>query len=142
MTLGDGEPYSLGGAQSAAPHISKSPILLRHLFFDLYRIFLRTSALVIILSGQLSLFALKPCCKPMVVIIFCSQQDLCPIINCLNFVSQGTRIPLASSATHKRRRKDLDAVHDALLQALMDGVGSTHDKLMGLEAIDSKSGLF
>ena len=50
--------------------------------------------------------------------------------------------PLASSATHKRRRKDLDAVHDALLQALMDGVGSTHDKLMGLEAIDSKSGLF
>ena len=94
MTLGDGEPYSLGGAQSAAPHISKSPILLRHLFFDLYRIFLRTSALVIILSGQLSLFALKPCCKPMVVFIFCSQQDLCPIINCLNFVSQGTRIPL------------------------------------------------
>ena len=50
--------------------------------------------------------------------------------------------PLASSSTHKRRRKDRDAVHDALLQALMDGVGSTHDKLMGLEAIDSKSGLF
>ena len=50
--------------------------------------------------------------------------------------------PLASSATHKRRRKDLDAVHDALLQALMDGVGATHDKLMGLEAIDSKSSLF
>jgi hypothetical protein len=50
--------------------------------------------------------------------------------------------PLASAATHKRRRKDRDAVHDALLQALMDGVGSTHDKLMGLEAIDSKSGLF
>ena len=34
------------------------------------------------------------------------------------------------------------SVHDALLQALMDGVGSTHDKLMGLEAIDSRSGLF
>ena len=50
--------------------------------------------------------------------------------------------PLASAATHKRRRKDRDAVHDALLQALMDGVGSTHDKLMGLEAIDSKSSLF
>ena len=45
-------------------------------------------------------------------------------------------------STHKRRRKDRNGVHDALLQALMDGVGSTHDKLMGLEAIDSKSGLF
>ena len=118
MTLGDGEPYSLGGAQSAAPHISKSPILLRHLFFDLYRIFLRTSALVIILSGQLSLFALKPSCKPMVVFIFCSQQDLCPIINRLNFVSQGSRIPL-NQLFHKNMSRPRSRLNSAPRQGQM-----------------------
>ena len=62
--------------------------------------------------------------------------------SCKKFADLAAGRPLASSSTHKRRRKDRDGVHDALLQALMDGVGSTHDKLMGLEAIDSKSGLF
>ena len=62
--------------------------------------------------------------------------------SCKKFADLAAGRPLASAATHKRRRKDRDAVHDALLQALMDGVGSTHDKLMGLEAIDSKFGLF
>ena len=62
--------------------------------------------------------------------------------SCKKFADLAAGRQLASSSTHKRRRKDRDRVHDALLQALMDGVGSTHDKLMGLEAIDSRSGLF
>ena len=52
--------------------------------------------------------------------------------SCKKFADLAAGRPLASSSTHKRRRKDRDGVHDALLQALMDGVGSTRDELMAV----------
>ena len=60
-----------------APHISTFPILLRHLFCDLCRchIFLRTSALIKTLSGQLLLLALEARYKPLIGQVDKTGQD-------------------------------------------------------------------
>ena len=54
----------------------------------------------------------------MVVFIFCSQQDLCPIINCLNFVSQGSRIPL-NQLFHKNMSRPRSRLNFAPRQGQM-----------------------
>ena len=54
----------------------------------------------------------------MVVFIFCSQQDLCPIINCLNFVSQGSRIPL-NQLFHKNMSRPRSRLNSAPRQGQM-----------------------